>query len=94
MSFQRARERLITCCTNVFIATGVSVNCVFTLAIELSHAGHGLRDILDGMLDGLQVVAGPDAEIGFCFKQRFRVKADGRNGVVDVVGDTARYHLA
>ena len=61
------------------------------LAIELAHARDGMRHVPDGALGGLQVFARAFAETRFLFQQHFRVQLDGRNGVVDVVRDSARH---
>jgi hypothetical protein len=63
------------------------------LAVEILHARHGVRDVLDGALDGFEVVARPGAQAGLLLQQRLGVEGDGRQRVVDVVGDAAR-HLA
>ena len=93
MSLQRARERSTTCWISWFNFTGASVSCGFALAVKLPHARHGMRHVFDGVLDGVQIIAGARAEVRLVFQQGFGVKRDGRNGVVDVVGDAAG-HLA
>ena len=42
-------------------------------------------------MDRLQKPAGARAQLWFSFKQRFRVERHWRNGVVDVMGDSASH---
>ena len=65
----------------------------FALAIKFSHARDRLCDVLDGALDGDKIISRPLAEVGLPLQERFGVKRDGRDGVVDIVGEAAG-HLA
>ena len=66
---------------------------MFTLPVKFAHAGDGMGDVLDGMLDGGEIITRARAEVGLGFEQGFRIERDRRDGVVDIVGDAAG-HLA
>ncbi len=59
--------------------------------IELAHAAHGARHIVDRRLYRREVCACALAERGLPLEKRLRVERDRRNGVVDVVRDAARH---
>ena len=61
------------------------------LAIELAHARNGLRDVVDGALDGLEYSRAAVAQARLALEQRFGVQRHRRDGVVDVVRDAARH---
>ncbi len=89
MSDQRARVKSITCCTRTLRSTGDRTNSGLLLAIELAHARHRVRHVADGALRGLQVFARSFAEPGLLLEQHLGVQRYRRNGVVDVVRDSA-----
>ena len=89
MSLQRARVRSTTCSTSRLRSTGTSEALRLARAIELAHARDRLRDVVDGALDGLELLAPALAQSRFAFQQRFGVQRHGRDGVVDVVRDAA-----
>jgi hypothetical protein len=62
-----------------------------TVAIELAHAGHRLRDILDRALDGLELATRPRTQARLSLQQRFCIERHGRDRVIDIVGDATRH---
>ena len=93
MSLQRARVRSMTCCTSLLRSTGHQRELRLALPIELAHARHGLRDVVDRALDDLELRAPAVGQVRLAFEQRLGVERHRRDGVVDVVRDAAR-HLA
>ena len=67
MSLQRARVRSITCRTSLLRSTGASASLRLAQAIELAHARHGLRHVVDGALDDLELRC---ARVGLRFGSR------------------------
>ena len=65
----------------------------FAQPVELAHARHGLRDVVDRALDDLELRTAAFGQRRFAFQQRLGVQRHRRDGVVDVVRDAAR-HLA
>src|SRR5882724_2435628 len=62
-----------------------------TLAIELPHTRDRRGYVMDGALNGLQILAALCAEIRFFFQKRIGVKRHRRDGIVDVMSDAARH---
>ena len=91
MSLQRARVRSSTSCTQLVEVDRRELQLRLALAIELAHARHRLRDVVDRALDDLEMLAARVAEAGFALQQRFGVQRHRRNRVVDVVRDAARH---
>ena len=63
------------------------------LPIELAHARNGARYVINCTLDCFELAPSAGTEIGLPLQERFGVKRNGRDRVVDIVRDTAR-HLA
>ncbi len=63
------------------------------LAVEFPQAGDRLGHIANGLLNGLQVIASTIAQTRLLFEQRFGIERDWRDGIVDVVRNSA-CHLA
>ena len=57
-----------------FTSTGTSASGAWRCAIELTHARHRVRDIVDGALDDLELLARAFAEAGFVRQQRIDIQ--------------------
>ena len=57
--------------------------------VEIPHARDDVRNVVAGGLDVLQIPSAAFAEVGFVPQQQLGKAGDGREGVVDVVGDAA-----
>jgi hypothetical protein len=49
----------------------------FARAVELTHPGHRLRDVVDGTLDGDEIPAALFADVRFAFQQGLCVQRNG-----------------
>ena len=93
MFAQRARVRSRTWRLSSLSCHRRAMQLLLALAIEFAHPADGMADVLHGPADDFQLAARGVAETLLGLQHRLGIEGDGRQGVVDVVGDAAG-HLA